>query len=120
MTKKLFKILPNTSDKIALNYAETNPPYLSLEMISLLNKFNVKHLLLDLPSVDKEQDEGKLAFHHAFWEVPEVNRLDRTITELIYVEDQIKDGLYILELQIAPFENDASPSRPVLYQIEKS
>ncbi len=115
----VIRSLPNTSDKIALNYADTNPPFLSLEMIPLLNKLKVKHLLLDLPSVDKEKDGGELAFHHAFWEVPEVNRLDRTITELIYVKDEIKDGLYLLELQIAPFENDASPSRPVLYQIEK-
>jgi hypothetical protein len=29
----------------------------------------------------------------------------------------VKDGSYILNLQIAPFENDASPSKPVLYKI---
>jgi len=72
---------------------------------------------LDLPSVDKEKDGGALAFHHSFWEVPQNNRLDRTITEFIFVDDAIEDGEYILELQLAPFENDASPSRPVLYAI---
>jgi hypothetical protein len=71
-----------------------------------------------MPSVDRESDEGKLAFHHAFWNVPE-NPNDKTITELIYVNDEITDGLYILEMQMAPFENDASPSRPVLYKIQK-
>ena len=30
-----------------------------------------------------------------------------------------EDGDYILELQLAPFANDASPSRPVLYKIQK-
>ena len=50
-----------------------------------------------------------------FWKVPENPQLDKTITELIYVEDSIKDGTYILNLQVAPFENDAAPSRPVLF-----
>ena len=31
----------------------------------------------------------------------------------------IHDGEYILELQVAPFENDASPSRPLLYKINQ-
>jgi len=66
--------------------------------------------------VDRESDEGKLAFHHAFWNVPESPN-DKTITELIYVNDSVIDGNYLLELQMAPFENDASPSRPVIYSI---
>jgi hypothetical protein len=36
---------------------------------------------------------------------------------MIYVEDAISDGSYILNLQIASFENDASPSKPILYKI---
>ena len=47
-----------------------------------------------------------------------MERLDCTITELIYVPDDIPDGLYLLNLQIASFEIDVSPSKPVLYQIE--
>jgi hypothetical protein len=34
------------------------------------------------------------------------------------VEDKIKDGHYLLNLQIASFDNDASPSKPVIYKIE--
>ena len=34
-----------------------------------------------------------------------------------YVENKILDGNYILNLQIASFENDASPSKPILYKI---
>ena len=38
---------------------------------------------------------------------------------MIFVDDSILDGDYILTFQIAPFENDASPSRPILYEIEQ-
>ena len=59
--------------------------------------------------------------HKAFWNVKDINnlnsdaRLEATITEMIFVADEIKDGSYLLNLQIASFENDASPSKPVLY-----
>ena len=115
----IIRTLPNSGSKKSLNYADTNPPFLALDGIKVLNDFNIKHLLIDLPSVDKEKDGGALAFHHAFWEVPHVNRIERTITELIFVDERIIDGEYILELQVAPFENDASPSRPVLYKINQ-
>ena len=74
----------------------------------------IKHLLIDQPSVDREHDEGKLLAHKAFWNYSIKERLDATITELIYAPDSIPDGYYLLNLQIAPFENDASPSKPIL------
>jgi hypothetical protein len=40
-----------------------------------------------------------------------------TITEFIFVDDLIYDGTYILNLQIAPIENDASPSKPTIYKV---
>jgi hypothetical protein len=45
-------------------------------------------------------------------------RMDCTITELIFVENEVRDGSYLLNLQMASFVNDASPSKPVLYKIE--
>ncbi|OQA06462.1 MAG: hypothetical protein BWY67_01954 [Bacteroidetes bacterium ADurb.Bin397] len=77
----------------------------------------IDHLLLDTPSVDKEQDGGKLSAHHAFWKYPEATRLHATISELIYVPESVKDGLYILNLQITALENDASPSKPLLFEL---
>ena len=77
----------------------------------------MKHLLIDLPSVDREYDEGKLLAHKAFWNYPDNPRHDCTITEMIYVPNSIEDGSYLLNLQMASFENDASPSKPVLYEI---
>ncbi len=41
---------------------------------------------------------------------------EATISELIYVPNSIKDGAYLLNLQIALFRNDASPCKPILYQ----
>jgi arylformamidase len=113
----IIRTNPNTDRKKSLNYSATNPPYLDLDIIPLLEQRGVKHLLIDLPSVDREEDGGKLEFHHAFWKVPENPQFDKTITELIYAPDEVKDGFYILNLQTAPFENDASPSRPVLFEV---
>ena len=88
------------------------------EAVDLLVKKGVKHLLIDLPSIDREKDGGELRGHNAFWNTKGKLRLDATITELIYVPNHIEDGTYFLNLQIAPFENDATPSKPILYKIE--
>jgi kynurenine formamidase len=113
----ILRTMPNEASKKHKNYSSTNPPYLDVKCIEFFNKHKIKHLLIDTPSVDRESDGGALAFHHAFWGVPDNLNFDRTITELIFVEDEIFDGTYILDLQVAPFENDAAPSRPVLYKI---
>jgi arylformamidase len=115
----VIRTLPNAEMKAHKNYSDTNPAYLQLECLEIVNQLGIKHLLLDLPSVDRETDGGKLVFHHAFWGIPTKPDFERTITELIFVEDRIADGPYLLELQLASFENDATPSRPVLYSIEK-
>ena len=72
-------------------------------------------MLVDLPSVDPEVDAGKLSAHHAFWNYPDSPRKHATITEMVYVPDSMEDGNYILNLQIASLQTDASPSKPVLY-----
>jgi len=83
-----------------------------------LVKKGVKHLLIDLPSVDRGKDGGELLCHNTFWNTKGKIRMDATITELIYVDNKIDDGTFFLNLQVAPFENDASPSKPILYKIE--
>jgi kynurenine formamidase len=114
----IIRTLPNAAKKKALNYSGTNPCYFDVEIVELLNEFDVKHFLIDQPSVDREEDGGELIFHHAFWDVPKNPNFERTITELIYVPNEVLDGNYILEIQMAAFKNDASPSRPVLYKIQ--
>lgn len=113
----VIRTLPNISQKLSKQYSNTNPPYVEALAMKELIKRGIIHFLIDLPSVDREVDDGVLAAHHAFWEHPDKTNLERTITELIYVPNEVQDGLYLLNLQIAPFENDASPSKPVLYKI---
>ena len=121
----VIRTLPNNSDKVTKKYSHTNPPYLSEEAAIYIRESGIQHLLIDLPSVDKEYDEGKLLAHKAFWNVKNViqlnadARLNATITEMIFVNDKVKDGSYLLNLQIAPFENDASPSKPIIFEIKK-
>jgi len=113
----VIRTLPNDASKLQRNYSGNNPPYLHHEFAAFLVKIGVKHLLVDLPSVDREEDEGRLLFHKTFWQYPDNIRKDATITELIFVPDDVIDGTYLLNLQIASFELDASPSKPVLYAL---
>ncbi|MDQ3181409.1 MAG: hypothetical protein M3Q33_12915, partial [Acidobacteriota bacterium] len=65
----------------------------------------------------------KLSNHRIFWNVEqgafstnEKSLVNNTITEMIFVPDEITDGNYLLNLQIAAFAADASPSRPILFK----
>ncbi len=113
----IIRTIPNTNEKLSKQYSNTNPPYL-LEAASIyLREKGIKHLLIDLPSVDKEKDGGRLLAHNAFWNTQGKIRRDATITEFIFVPNAVKDGTYFLNIQIAPFENDATPSKPILYKL---
>jgi kynurenine formamidase len=114
----VIRTLPNERSKMTRQYSNTNPPYLHNDAALFIRDAGIDHLLIDLPSVDKEHDDGKLMAHHAFWNYPEQTRMHATITEFIFVPNEIADGMYLLNMQIAPFENDASPSKPVLYRIK--
>jgi arylformamidase len=115
----ILRTMPNDERKLRTNYSGSNPPYLDHRAVEYLVDCGIEHFLLDLPSVDREEDGGKLLSHRAFWRyggnLSEV-RKKCTITELIFAPSVIKDGLYLLNLQIASFEIDASHSKPVLYE----
>lgn len=115
----VIRTLPNLAAKKSKKYSNTNWPYLEEQAAVYLRELGVLHLLIDLPSVDKEKDEGKLLAHKAFWNYPDNTQFNATITEFIFVKNSIKDGSYLLNLQTASFVNDATPSRPVLYKIIK-
>jgi arylformamidase len=121
----IIRTVPNTSAKISAQYGATIPPFFSREAMQYLGELNIKHLLVDVPSIDRLDDEGKLTNHHIFWQVEqgshtvdEKNPSLKTITELIYVSDDIDDGIYMLNLQVAPLMVDAASSRPMLYEAE--
>ena len=113
----ILRTLPNHEDKKKRNYSGTNPPYLHAGIARKMADDNVLHLLLDLPSVDREEDAGALAAHKAFWSYPDQPRKNATISEMIYVDNVIPDGLYLLEIQMPALELDASPSRPYIYPL---
>lgn len=113
----IVRTLPNGEFKMNHHYSNTNPPYLEADAAQWIHEIGVDHLLIDLPSVDKENDQGKLQAHHIFWQYPHQTRLNRSITEMIYVPNTVNDGTYLLNIQIASFENDASPSKPVIYKV---
>ena len=113
----VIRTLPNNDGKLSMQYSNTNPTFIDFRAVQFLIDQGIEHLLIDTPSVDKEEDGGELIAHHTFWEYPKNPQTQRTITELIYVPKSIEDGTYILNIQIASFENDASPSKPILYAI---
>ncbi len=114
----LVRTRPNTADKLSKNYSGTNPPYFTAAALQLLAERSIDHLVCDLPSVDKEVDGGKLAAHKAFWQTAGHLRQGATITELAYIDNQLADGLYLLNLQVPAIALDAAPSRPVVYALQ--
>jgi kynurenine formamidase len=113
----VIRTMPNTIDKLSRQYSNTNWTYLQEDAVAFLVKKGIKHLLIDLPSIDREEDGGELKGHKVFWNFNGKLRKDATITEFIYVPNNVDDGEYFLNLQIAPFENDAAPSKPILYKV---
>lgn len=114
----IIRTLPNADAKLTQNYSGQNACFVEPEVMLYLHELGIEHLLIDTPSVDPEQDGGKLLAHKAFW-MPQGEILKhKTITEMIYVPDQIKDGIYLLQLGILSLHSDASPSKPVLYKVE--
>ncbi|MCO6511815.1 MAG: cyclase family protein [Aridibacter famidurans] len=120
----VVRTLPNSKDKLSKLYTNDIPPYFTTEAMRLIDRLGIDHLVCDLPSIDRLHDGGKLSNHRIFWKVSEGSskldpnsRKDRSVTELIYAPNSAEDGLYLLNLQIAPFHSDAAPSRPVLFPV---
>lgn len=118
----VVRTLPNDDSKLTAKYGDSNiPPYFTADAIDYIVECGVRHLLVDMPSIDRLFDDGKLLNHRIFWNVEpgrrdanEHTRINSTITEMIFVPDEVKDGQYLLNLQISPFESDCAPSRPML------
>lgn len=114
----VIRTTPNFDIKRSRKHSGTNPPYLTLEATEWLVENDVEHLLIDLPSVDREEDEGKLLNHSAFWGLAsEEKRPNRgTITEMIFVPRSVPDGVYFVDIEVPDFALDSAPSRPLLFE----
>lgn len=118
----IVRTLPNDLIKRSACYSDSNPVYFTNDAMKYVRDTNIRHLLVDIPSVDREQDGGKLSNHRIFWDLEcgeslELARKHATITEMIYVPESVEDGCYLLNLQMPNFVLDAAPSRPVLFRL---
>jgi len=118
----IVRTLPNDDSKLSKTYDDEVPAFFTTEAVEFIVEKGILHLLVDLPSIDRIYDDGKLLNHRIFWSVEEgsrsvsdATRMNSTITELIYVPNSIGDGIYLLNLQIAPFAADAAPSNPTVF-----
>ena len=102
---------PNGLDKVNRNYGDYSASFLTHDSIDYILDSGVKHLLVDLPSIDKADDGGQLGNHHRFF------KLGKTISELLYIPDPVQDGIGFLQIQIPNWGLDAAPSRPIFYPV---
>ncbi|NNE13377.1 MAG: cyclase family protein [Saprospiraceae bacterium] len=115
----IIRTTPNTTKKLSKNYTNTNPCYFDKAVMETLNETSIKHLLIDLPSVDREEDGGMLLAHNSFWKTKTEIAIDKTITEMIYVDNAYEDGLYLLNIHTISVDIDASPSKPILFELKE-
>ena len=119
----VVRTLPNHSDKLNHRYPmEPSAPYLSAQAASWLVERDIRHIIVDLPSIDRSCDDGALTAHRIFWGIPAGEReagpdarRDCTVTELAFIAPMVRDGLYLLDLQVPAVLCDAAPARPLLY-----
>lgn len=112
----LIRTNPNSELKKTAKWEQTlRAPYFTSEAIKFLSGLNIKHLVVDFPSLDRTHDGGRLANHHEFF-----RDHTRTVTEMAFFPDHIKDGNYFVSIQVPHFFTDAVPSRVVIFLAKES
>jgi arylformamidase len=113
---------PNEASKLSRHWTDAATPYFTPEAMAMIRARGVNHLLVDLPSLDPLSDGGRLAAHRVFWDVPPGSQelpapvaCQRTVTEMIFVPDDVSNGCYLLAIQVPNIISDAAPSRPILF-----
>ena len=83
----IIRTLPNSKQKLSQNYMQITPPFFTIEAMQYIRDIGVKHLLVDVPSVDRLFDDGHLSCHNIFWNTKEKkynsSTKNYTITEMI-------------------------------------
>jgi arylformamidase len=119
-----LRTLPNTPDKRTRDYSDLTPPYLTRPAAEWLVARGILHLVVDLPSIDRTHDQGRLTAHRIFFGLPpgstrlaDAARPAATITELAFIPQAVQDGPCLCQLQVPALAGDAVPSRPLLYPL---
>ncbi len=122
----VVRTLPNSGDKATRRWENATTPYFAPEAMAVIRAKGIQHLLVDLPSLDPLYDDGRLAAHRVFWdmppgskELPSEGARQRTVTEMIYVPDDVPTGRYMLTIQLPHIVSDAVPSRPILFFLDE-
>ena len=120
----VIRTLPNDSAKRSRDYTDLVPPYLTREAVEWLIEKRIEHLVLDVPSLDRTHDEGRMIGHRLFFGLPpgstargDAARSRATITELAFVPDEVPDGPCLLSLAVPAIGGDAVPSQPIVYPL---
>lgn len=120
----VVRTLPNPAAKRIRDWGRGSiPAYFTTEAMTEIVAAGIEHLLVDVPSIDRTHDGGRLTTHRIFWGMTADDqraaaRPRATVTEMIFVPAEVPDGLYALALHLPPFVTDAAPSRPLLYPLE--
>ena len=105
----IIRTLPNDDSKKTRDYDVKPAPFFTNDAIDHINELGVKHLLVDIPSIDKANDGGQLENHKRFF------KQGKTISELLFIPNDLKDGFGFLQIQIPNWGLDVAPSRPIFY-----
>ena len=120
----VIRTLPNEASKRTRDYTDIVPPYFTREAMEWLVEKRIEHLVVDLPSIDRTHDEGRLVGHRIFFGLPpgstargDAARSRATITELAFIPDEVADGPCALSLAVPAIGGDAVPSQPIVYPL---
>lgn len=100
------------------HFSDEIPPYFTTEAMRWIARVaRPRHLLVDLPSVDRLWDGGLVANHKEFWGVAtdHVACPERTITEFVRAAPEATTGYAQLQLSVSSWRSDAAPSRVTLH-----
>lgn len=112
----IIRTLPNSNSKLKKDHTGASTAYIHPDAMKFINELGISHLIVDLPSVDHETDPV-LQSHKVYWDLKSGKKSNKTITELVYISNSVKDGLYLVNLMMPNMHCDAVPSKPILYPL---
>lgn len=103
---------------------DATAPYLSRQLVGELVARGIEHLVVDLPSIDRGHDGGRLCGHRLFFGLPpgstwlaQATRRACTVTEYARIPAALADGPCALQLTLPRLAGDAVPSRPLAFRL---
>jgi hypothetical protein len=115
---------------LALEPCETAvPPYLTRECTQWLVDRGIEHLIVELPSIDRLRDAGRLTAHRIFFGLPayaatapaprhsDARRPQATVTELAQIPRELTTRSGFVQWLAPAMLGDAVPTQPLWYDL---